>query len=322
VHHRVWNEEAVGFIALEEHYFDRQLADYTNAGFSMPPAVIQALEDVGPARIKELDELGIDIQVLSHCPPGLQAILGQSGVDAARMLNDNLATIVRGSSGRYAGFAALPTHLPEAAADELERCVSKLDFKGALINGLTGQSFLDERRFWPIFERASRLDVPIYIHPADPHKSVVDAYYGDYASSFPMFSWAAWGFTVEMGTQAIRLVLSGVFDKFPNLKIIMGHMGETIPYLLYRIDETLSRGQSFGFRELYLSHFYVTTSAFFSDAALRCCIDEIGVDRVMFSVDYPFASNKEAVSWLNRAPITEVERRKISTDNARKLLKL
>jgi predicted TIM-barrel fold metal-dependent hydrolase len=166
----------VGLIALEEHYLDRQLAKFTKAGFAMPSALIQKLEDVGAERLRELDDLGIDVQVLSHCPPGLQSISDDSAVDAAKMLNDNLAAIVRANRKRYGAFAALPTHFPAAAADELERCVTQLDFRGALINGLTQQMFLDDRRFWPIFERASRLDVPIYIHPADPHPGVINAY--------------------------------------------------------------------------------------------------------------------------------------------------
>lgn len=157
-----------------------------------------------------------------------------------RRVNDRLHAAVSANPQRFAAFAALPTSDPVAAAEELERTV-KLGFKGAMIHGLANGLFIDDRRFWPIFERAEKLDVPIYPHPSVPHPAVMEAYYKDYAKDYPMVIRAAWGFTVKTATQAIRLVLSGVFDAYPRLQIILGHLGETLPFLVWRIDHALAR---------------------------------------------------------------------------------
>ena len=142
---------------------------------------------------------------------------------------------------RFSAFAALPSNDPKAAADELERTVTKHGFKGAMMHGLSGGVFLDDKRFWPIYERAEKLDVPIYFHPATPDPRVGEVYYADYAKDFPMVVRAAWGYTVETATTAIRMVLSGVFDKHPNLKMILGHLGETLPFLVWRVDHAIAR---------------------------------------------------------------------------------
>jgi predicted TIM-barrel fold metal-dependent hydrolase len=281
------------------------------------------LSDFTSVRIEEMDEAGIDIQVLSHAPPGLQRVSAQIAPSLARNVNDRLHRIVQSNPTRFAAFASLPTAVPEAAADELERTVTELGFKGAMIHGLTDGLFLDDRRFWPIFARAEALDVPVYVHPADPHPDVTRAYFGDYAKTHPMFLRAAWGFTFETGTQAMRLVLCGLFDAHPRLKIILGHMGETIPFLLARIDEALARDTPMKtFRQYFTRHFYVTTSGFFSNPALLCCVQEIGIDRILFSVDWPFASNSAATAWFERISLSQEEKRKILYGNAQRLLKL
>src|SRR5207302_10838119 len=155
---------------------------------------------------------------------------------------------------------------------------------------LTNGLFLDDKQFWPIFERAHALDVPLYMHPSIPHPAVIEAYYKDYVAQYPSLLRAAWGFTVETATQGIRLVLSGVFDAYPNLKIILGHLGEGLPFTLWRIDESLSRpgNKPIKFRETFSSHVWITTSGFFSTPALLCSMMELGVDRILFSIDYPF----------------------------------
>jgi predicted TIM-barrel fold metal-dependent hydrolase len=223
--------------------------------------------------------------------PGLQKLDAETAVPLARRANDRLNEIVRAHPDRFAAFAALPTAEPKGAADELERTVTELGFKGAMVNGLTNGIFLDDKRFWPIFERAQALDVPLYMHPAIPHPAVIEAYYQDYVEKHPGILRAGWGFTVETATQGIRLVLSGVFDTYPRLKIIIGHLGEGLPFYLWRITHGL-RGSDGGksFRDIFCEHFYVTTSGFFSDPALLCCVMEMGIDRILFSVDYPFAT--------------------------------
>lgn len=312
-------------IALEEHYQDPDVARaYAPEDTRQAPAIAARLNDVGEGRIKEMDEAGIDIQVLSHGNPGLQVMEPETAIRLARIANDRLATTVAAHPDRFAGFAALPTPDPKAAADELERAVTKLGFKGALINGPTHGVFFDDKRFWPIFERAAALDVPIYLHPAVPQKPVIDAYYQDYVQDWPQILRAAWGFTVETATQGVRMVLSGVFDKYPGLKIVLGHLGEGLPFLLWRVNMGFAREgrEGRGFRDIFCEHFWITTSGFWSDPALLCCVQEMGVDRIMFSVDYPFAPNAPATDWLHKIPLCAEDRAKIASGNARRLLKL
>src|SRR5262249_25054646 len=208
-------------IAVEEHYWDAEMAKtYTGLEAGRPGPQMERLHDLGALRIKEMDEAGIDMQVISHGAPSAQKLPAEGAAALVRGVNDRLAAAGAAHPKRFAAFAALPSNDPKAAADELERCVSKHGMKGAMMHGLSGGVFLDDKRFWPIYERAERLDVPIYFHPAVPHPQVQDVYYKEYAKDFPMVIRAAWGFTVETATIAIRLVLGGVFDKYPNLKIL------------------------------------------------------------------------------------------------------
>ena len=271
-----------------------------------------------------MDEAGIDIQVLSHGAPSAQRIAADIAVPLTRRVNDRLHAAIAAHPTRFAGFAALPTADPEAAADELERCVIMLGFKGAMIHGLAHGKFPDDRQFWPIYARAEALDVPIYLHPSLPHAAVTEAYYADYVKQFPMVVRPAWGFTVETATAAIRMVLSGVFDAHPRLKIILGHLGETLPFMVWRIDQALARPgqQSLSFRKVFCNNFYITTSGNFSNPALLCCIMEMGVDRILFAVDWPFVENPPATQWLGAAPICDEDKAKIFSGNARRLLRM
>jgi len=212
----------------------------------------------------------------------------------AAQTNDRLHAFIQSNPKRFAGFALLPTPDPAAAANELERAIGRLGFKGAMIHGLTNGKFLDEPEFWPIFERAEALDVPLYMHPSFPDVAVASAYYKHYATAYPEIMGPALGFTVEAATQAVRLVLSGMFEKYPKLKIILGHLGEGIPFLLWRMNQSFSRpgNQGVSFAETFRKHFYLTTSGNFSDTALACSVAEVGVDRILFSVDWPFISNE------------------------------
>jgi predicted TIM-barrel fold metal-dependent hydrolase len=312
-------------IALEEHYLDEEMAShFTGADAQRQGDTQRRLLDVGDLRLKEMDEAGIDVQVLSHQSPSGQKLPADVAVPVTRRANDRLAAIIAAHPTRFAGFAALPTAHPEAAADELERSVTELGLKGAMIHGLADGHFVDGKRFWPIFARAEKLDVPIYLHPAVPHPQVMDAYYKDYAQDFPTVIRAAWGYTVETATQAIRLVLSGVFEAHPKLKIILGHLGETLPFLVWRIDHALSRpGQkSVSFRDVFCNNFWITTSGNFSDPALLCCVMEMGVDRILFAVDYPFVSNPPSTRWMESVPLSDADKAKILSGNAQRLLRL
>jgi len=315
-------------VAIEEHYWDKEVAASFGEvdAFRRQSDTVDRLYEYGEARIQEMDEAGIQMQVLSHGAPSTQRGDAETSVRLAQGANDRLREIVRAHPDRFAAFAALPTPDPKAAADELERCVAKLEFKGAMVHGLTNGLFFDDKRFWPIFERAQALDVPLYMHPAVPHPAVVEAYYKDYLDEFPGLLTAAWGFTVETATQGIRLVLSGVFDAYPEVKIILGHLGESLPFSLWRIDQALARQGNkntlFSFRDYFCKHFWITTSGNFSNPALLCCVMEMGVDRILFSVDYPFVLNQPAVDWIPTIPLSAEDKKKILSGNADRLLRL
>ncbi len=311
-------------IALEEHYYDPEVAKTFDGPEGRAPEIRRRLDDLGELRLKEMDEAGIDVQVLSHGAPSTQRLDAPTAVRLARDANDRLAKVIAARPDRFAGFAALPTPDPKAAVAELDRAIAALGFKGAMVHGLTNGVFFDDKRFWPIFERAQALDVPLYVHPAAPHSAVVDAYYKDYVKDFPAILNAAWGFTVETATQGIRLVLSGVFDAYPDLKIILGHMGEGLPFLLWRIDHALSRpgNRRIAFREQFSRHFYITTSGNFSTPALLCSMMELGVDRILFSVDWPFVQNVPGTKWMSELQLSAEDKTKILSGNAKRLLKM
>ncbi len=316
-------------IALEEHYLDAEVkAKFApaDAAAGRPPHLAERLGDLGALRIREMDEAGIDMQVISHGAPSVQKMDPESAVTLARRANDRLNEACRAHPTRFSAFTVCPTPDPKAAADELERTVTKYGFKGAMIHGLTNGMFHDDKRFWPIFERAAALDVPIYIHPAYPHPAVLEAYYKDYIAAYPTFASAGWGFTVETATQGIRMILSGVFDAYPKLQIILGHLGEGLPFYVWRIDHAISRPGnktvSKSFRDTFCEHFHVTTSGFFSDPALQCTITELGIDRVMFSIDYPFVENPPGTKWIEALSLNAADKEKILSGNAKRLLKL
>jgi predicted TIM-barrel fold metal-dependent hydrolase len=273
-----------------------------------------------------MDANGIDLQVISHTAEGIIPFPGDEGVRLAREANDQLAAAVTAHPDRFAGFATLPMSDPEAAADELERAVRLLRFKGAMINGTTHGRFLDHPSFFPILERAVTLDVPIYVHPAEPPVAVREAYYSgfDAAVTFSLAT-SGWGWHSEAGTHALRLILAGVFDRLPTLHIVIGHMGEMIPFMLARINDKLTPGTRHLQRtvpEYFLQNFSITTSGFFTDPPLLLALQMLGAERIMFSVDYPYSTNEQGRAFLDHAPISSLEKEKISHLNAERLLKL
>jgi len=322
----MFQKPAVPVIAIEEHYWDPELTKhYTGPEAARGGEMDEKLYDLGALRLQAMDEAGIDVQVISHGAPSTQKLPADIAVELTRAVNDRLAKVCAANPRRFAAFCALPTADPAACAEELERAVTTLGCKGAMIHGMANGEFLDLKKFWPIYARAEKLDVPLYFHPSLPHPKVTEIYLQDYAKDFPLVVRPAWGFTVETATQAIRLVLSGVFDTHPNLKIILGHFGETLPFLLWRIDSALKRpGQKpMSFRDIFTKNFYLTTSGFFSDPALICCAMEMGVDRILFAVDWPFvADNKPAIAWMKHAPLADADKAKILSGNAKRLLKL
>ena len=310
-------------IALEEHYFDPGIAAHYDAKSGFEGTVIrERLDDLEDVRIQQMDAAGIDVQVLSQGAPGVQKFDPETAVALARDANDRLYETIQRHPQRFAGFATLPSPDPQGAADELERTVSRYGFKGGMVHGLTNGQFIDRKEFWPIFERAQELDVPIYLHPSVPHPDVVKAYYADYIADYPAFLTAGWGFTVETATQGIRMVLSGVFDAYPRLQVIIGHLGEGLPFLLWRIDAALGRGTDFAFKGTFCEHVHITTSGNFSDPAMVCSMMELGIDRIMFSVDYPFESNQLGSDWMEGISLSPDDKKKVLSGNAERLLRM
>jgi uncharacterized protein len=322
-------------IAIEEHFLSRGFREVLQshasslAGVSNPMMTTERqikLADLGTLRLQDMDMAGIDLQVISDVGSNIVSRPGDEGVQLAREANDQLAAAIAAHPDRFAGFASLPMTEPEAAAEELERAVRSLGLKGAMIHGVTEGRFLDDPAFLPVLERAAALAVPIYLHPAFPPAPVRDAYYAglDPAVSFVLAT-SGWGWHSEVGIHALRLILAGVFDRLPTLQIIIGHMGEMIPFMLARIDDWLTpmaQQLQQSVPEYFLHHFHITTSGFFTDPPLLLALQVMGADRIIFSVDYPFSTNEQGRAFLDHAAISPAEKEKISHLNAEQLLGL
>ena len=326
-------------VALEEHFIAPDLvaridpALLAERGFP-PPGVVwgqvikrNELADLGPARIADMDAAGITLQVLSVAGAGAELLAGPAGIAFARDCNDLLARAVAAHPGRLAGFAHLPMQAPAAAADELERAVRDLGFHGALINGLTAGRCLDHPDFDPILARAAALDVPIYIHPAIAVAPVRHAYYDGLPGqmSYTMAT-SAWGWHIETAVQVLRLVLSGALDRHPRLKLIIGHMGEALPFMLARCEQTLAaeaaKVLARTVTQTILDQVWITTSGFFTLPPFLAALQTFGADRILFSVDYPFAANAPGRAFLEALPVAPTDRAKIAHGNADQLLRL
>lgn len=318
-------------VTLEEHFLVPSLVKGAGLDISfLPEALTTPLTDMGDLRLRDMDTSGITVQVLSATLPGADLLDGEEGVRFARAMNDRLAETVRQHPHRFAGFAHLPMRSPAAAADELERAVRELGFRGALVNGTTEGLFLDDARFAPILERAASLDVPIYIHPGVPPQSVMDSYYSNLPGPYgPALARGLFGWHAEVGIHVLRLALSGTFERHPGLNVIIGHMGEMLPFMLDRIDHmmldqaTLLFGRDFEApSKIILDRVYITTSGVFSTSAFLCALTSFGADRILFSVDYPYSSAVPAKRWLDGMPVSPADKRKIVHGNADRLLKL
>jgi len=317
-------------IAVEEHVGTPQLsAALKAAGIKSrepQPALAAKLNDLGAGRLADMDAAGIDMQVLSVAGDGLEKLDRDTGISVARDINDMLANAVKSHPDRFAAFAVLPLQAPDAAAAELERCVTKVGFKGALISGTINGRFLDNPVFQPVFAAAEQLDVPIYLHPAPPPPAVYQAYYGDLPAPLAyQFSTSAWGWHVETGMHTLRMVVAGLFDRFPKLQILIGHMGENLPFSLVRADGRLT-GLNPHLKqrvaEYFRTNFYITTSAYFTAPPLLCALQVFGADRMLFAVDYPFSSNADGRKMLDTAAISPNDLAKIAHKNSERLLKL
>ncbi len=315
-------------VTLEEHFITADSLKATGFQADNPhmKAIQARLLDLGAGRLAAMDEAAIDVQVLSLAAIGFEKLDAATATAVATSVNDELFEAVKLNPTRFAGFATLGMHEPEKAAREFERCVQQLGFKGALIDGTTGGLFLDDPRFTPILEVAVTLDVPIYLHPAPPPEPVLKAYFSDLpGGSGDLLSRAGWGWHVETGMHCLRLMLKGVFDRFPTLKIIIGHLGEDLPYSLVRADTVLAHVTGhlqLSIADYFHDHFYVTTSGYFSAPPFLCALQVVGADRLMFSIDYPFSATTTGSTFLEGLAISPADREKISHGNADRLLRL
>ena len=320
-----------GKIAIEEHFVTPELEDVVmNPGWPADAfrAVLDRLEDTDGERLERMDRNGVEVAVLSLAANGIQEEVDAGrAAERARQANDALAGIVARHPDRYAGFGAVALQDPYAAADEAQRAVRELGFRGILVNGYTNvgdadtAAYYDDERFLPFWERMEWLDVPLYLHPRNPLPSQRRIYEGR-----PELLGPTWAFGVETATHALRLITSGLFDRFPRLTVILGHLGEGLPFALYRLEQRLSRIPEVTLGKPathYLrDNFHITTSGNPHTASLVGILLQLGADRLMFAADYPFEDMEAGAAWFDEVPISDSDREKIGRRNAQRLLRL
>lgn len=322
-------------ITLEEHYTStaiRSQPSQEKLWTHFPDPITTRLGDLSPdgVRLQEMDSGNVSIQVISHSPGA-----GSSPAAKCSAANDELVGLVKAKPSRLAGFACLPMAYPEEAAKELGRCVEELGFVGALVdNHLDDGSYYDDRRFWVVFEKAQELDVPIYIHPTFPTDAMNEVLYkGNYNDKvMSMLGTAGFGWHQSTALHFLRLFAAGVFDEFPRLKLILGHMGELLPFQLERIEK-FSKGPRWGreqdkrsLREVWDENLWITTSGMFSLNPLACMLRNTKVERILYSVDWPFSANETGWAFLQElresGMVTEEQLDMIAYKNAEDLLKI
>ncbi len=325
-------------VALEEHFSIPALAQrigkkaISRRGYrprNITPGAVNPMEllpEIGEKRLKSMDDAGITLQVLSHAGPNADLVPGPDGIAMARETNDYLAAAIKRHPDRFKGFAMLPLQSPEACGAELKRAVKELGFLGALVNGTTEGRFLDHPSYDGLLAAAVELDVPIYIHPHIPPEPVRQAYYSGLPDGADrVLETAGWGWHSEVAIHTLRMVIAGTFDKHPKLKIIIGHMGEMLPMMMARVDQVFQHDIGHLKRkvsETIRDQVWITTSGIFDEPPFLAALLTFGIDRIMFSVDYPFAPDTAGRRFLNRIALSPADMAKLSHGNADKLLKL
>lgn len=323
-------------ITVEEHYTTPNFVAGPGRAFTegmrnsrgeAGARLLARLAELGDKRIAEMDEAGIDMQVLSINSPGTEQSDPADAIAVARDANDVLSEAIGKHPKRLAGFVALPTSAPDKAAAELQTRFGRGGFCGAIINGHVRGRYLDDEFFWPILEAAEALGAPIYLHPAIPPKAVVEASYGGFSPGETlMLAGPAWGWHIETSVHVIRMIARGVFDRFPKLQIVIGHMGEGLPFMMPRLDAVTSRTSGKSFKrtpgEYLRENLHYTFGGFNYPSTFASLAAEVSTDRIMFSVDYPYGSMSEARAFLDQIPVSETDRAAIAHRNAEKLFRL
>ncbi|MDT5249981.1 MAG: uncharacterized protein QOJ28_2615 [Mycobacterium sp.] len=313
-------------IALEEHLLPADLINEVRPNTTAPDALTAKLVEVGEQRLRVMDDAGIDMQVLSVAAPGSQQVPAEHAADLSRALNDRCAEVVAAHPARFNALASLPTQDPGGAAIvEAKRAITELGFCGVVINGHTQGRFLDAPEFGDLLAAVEELDVPIYLHPTYPPQQVADVYFGGLPEpTGAALSTAAWGWHAETGLHVLRLAATGVFDRHPKLQIVVGHMGENLPFSLMRADSVLTRANpdSRSVAEVVREHVHITICGYTTTPPLLCALQVFGADRIMFSTDYPFGDPVLHARFLAEAPISPADRDKIGYRNAQHLFRL
>ena len=288
-------------------------------------AVVERLRDVDAKRISEMDAAGIDMQILSLSAPGVEQMEPADAVAMARDTNDYLADAVKKHPKRFAGFAAVPTGAPKQAVEELERRI-KEGFKGAVINGHNRGRYLDDKFYWPILECAEALNAPIHLHPTPPPQAVIDVSYGGFSPMVTdMLAGGAWGWHIETAVHIIRMVCGGVFDRFPKLQFVIGHMGEGLPFFFQRLDiiPVATTKLKHPISHYLKNNVHYTFSGMNYPGVFQNLLIELGgVDRIMFSADYPYQSMTWARDFLEQLPVSAADKERIAHGNAERLFRL
>jgi predicted TIM-barrel fold metal-dependent hydrolase len=314
-------------ITLEEHFTTVDIQKAVSALLPQTPSMkrLQAkLLDLGAGRLADMDAGMVKMQVLSCGGMGVDKLDADECTALMRSANDELASAVQKHPDRFAGFASINLKQPEQAARELDRCVSTYKFKGALVDGLNGGGFLDELKFTPIFEAAQSLGVPIYLHPSPPPGGVFDAYFKTLPRELGnRLATAAWGWHAELGLHALRLITTGVFDRYPRQQIIIGHMGENLPFSLERAASVLGDTVSHLERavvDYFHQNFHVTSSGYFSQPPFQCARSIVGIDRLLYSIDYPYSEISDGRRFSEEAPLSPTDYGIFTRTNAENLL--
>ena len=314
-------------ITLEEHFTTVDIQHAVAPFLAKTPKMAELQEklvDLGEGRLAAMDADGIDVQVLSCGGLGIDKLSPDDCTALMYSANDELAAAIRLHPSRFRGFASLNLKQPEKAARELARCVEEHNFCGALIDGMNGGGFLDDPRFTPIFEVSQALNVPLYLHPAPPPSDVFKEYFSDLREELGnQLSTAAWGWHAELGLHVLRLICAGIFDKYPRQKMIIGHMGEDLPFSLDRAASMLKdtvRDLERPIKDYFHQNFHVTSSGYFSLPPFQCALTVVGIERLLFSVDYPYSEISEGHHFLESLPLSPADKRRFTQTNAEELL--
>ncbi len=329
---KVATEEACCIPEIAERYAQLSRSLWENLDFKLvggiynapprtPSPLLPQLLDIDAGRLAVMDANRVDVHLLSQTAPGVQLFDADSATALAALANDRIAAAVRKHPTRFAGLATFAPQDPKRAVVEMERAIKTLKLNGFIVNSHTNNEYLDQQKYWPILEAAEALGAPIYIHPRAPSDGMA-APFRDYRLDA-----AVWGYGMETSTHAVRLIFSGVFDRFPNLTIVLGHMGEAVQFWLWRLDfmGNPNRGrtpQKLLPSEYFKKNFAITTSGVEDSLALRYSIDKLGIDNVMWAIDYPYQPTAPAVQWIDSAPVSDEEREKLCHRNAERIFKI